>query len=327
MTHHHRPGNEAPPDRPDKPDRPDRPDEPDRPNEPDRGDPRPFLLLPYDDLLDDGTRPLPPSVVSWLAPALQISVDGIPYTGGKLPRDRATQVAVKVANRGDKDARALISLYWAVPTPTFSGASLMPDGVSGPVWVDVPRRSSVAPGLALAGPFLFTPPEKLTHVCLLAQITAGDAGAPGVLDPVMNRHYAQHNVDIETVPAGKTASLVFQVNNPFHVPARALIRLRAADEAALPSLQRLYRAQAVPLRQDAFAVQQLADAEGNQQRRELVMELGESERRLCQGLVSSEGLQRGQFGAGQVEVLISPLQQDAREPERLGTLGVIVFAS
>jgi hypothetical protein len=164
------------------------------------------------------------------------------------------------------------------------------------------------------------------HACLLAEITAGDAGAPGLLDPVANRHYAQHNVDIEHVKAGQTASLVFHINNPFQVGARVRVRVRSADPAMLATLERAYQAPAIALHQHAFGVQLVADAAGNGQRAELLVELAPGERRLCQGLVNSAGLAPGQFAAGEVEVLAAPLHQDRNTGEQRGSLGVVVFA-
>jgi hypothetical protein len=202
----------------------------------------------------------------------------------------------------------------------------MADGLSEPVWVDVPRRNSVAPGLALSVPFSLIPPPGKDHVCLIAEITSGDAAAPDVPDPVGNPHYAQHNVDIVHLKAGKTGSVTFQINNPFALEAKFIIQLKPLSEGALKSLERTYRAEAAPLPQDAFALQQLADAEGNRQQRELVFEMQAGEQRVCQGLVFTKGLQAGQFSAGQVDVFVSSLRQDEHNKAQVGSFGVIVFA-
>ncbi|MES2931946.1 MAG: hypothetical protein V4805_00440 [Pseudomonadota bacterium] len=289
--------------------------------------PAPFLVLPYDDGLDNGARPIPSTYTSWWSQALQISVDGIAYTGGQIPRDRPTKIEVKVANWGDKDSNALISLYWANPTPIFSAASLKADGLSEPVWVDVPRHTSAGPGLSLSPPFWLLPTKDMPdHVCLLAEITSGDAAAPGVLDPVGDRHTAQHNIDIVHVAAGKTASTTFQINNPFALEARVVMHFGPVSDEMLKSLSRRYRADAAPLAEDAFALQQLAEADGNRQQRELVFEMEAGEQRLCQGVISTKGMRPGQFCAGHVDVIVSPLKQEEHSKTQVGSLGVIVFA-
>jgi hypothetical protein len=291
----------------------------------DCANPAPLLVLPFN-ALDNGTRPIQ-SQTSYLSQALQISVDGIPYTGGPLPRDRSTTISVKVANWGDKDTSALITLWWTYPTAMFTSASLDPSGLSDPIWVDVPRKDgSGRPGLATSADFDFTPPPSILvdHVCLIAEITAGDASAPGPVDPVNNRHYAQHNVDLVHVSNGKTGSFIFNAANPFEVQARVTMRLRPVRGAALQTLECIYHAEPVEISADALGLQMVAAEEGDRQCRELVFDLSGREQRLCQGLVTVKDLQPGQVSAGEVELTVKVLRGKSKE-ERRGSFGVIIF--
>lgn len=286
----------------------------------------PFLVLPYDDGLDSGVRPIPNTVTSYLSEAVQISVDGLPFTGGRLPRDRPAIVTVKVANWGDADTTALITLWWADPTVMFTGANLRFDGISDPVWVDVARRDgSDMPGISISAPFTLIPTTAMPdHVCLLAEITAGDAGAPGIVDPINNRHYAQHNIDLVHVVTGRLVRFNFFAANPFETDARVVVKLGPMHGEAIRSLERIYLAEAAELAEEVFSLQLFEDTEGDRRRRELAFDLAAGERRLCQGLVLGKGLKPGQFSAGEVKSTAVSLD-GKKEEDRHGSFGVIIF--
>jgi hypothetical protein len=290
-------------------------------------------VLPWDDDQDFGKRPLPDPLpagrISYLSQSIQIYTDGNPYTGGNLPRKRPTIIRVKVANWGDKDTSAQITLWWAVPTPVFSRSELQLDYLSPDppsVWVYVPRRDgSGKPSIKVTEPFTLVPPDDMPdHVCLLAEITAGDAGAGdgGAPDPFGNRHYAQHNLDLVDVGLGKMSAFSFMTANPFEAEARVLVRLKPVTGAALRSFARIYLAEPAELPASAFRLQ-LVEA-GDRQYEELAFNLAARERRLCHGIVSLRGLQPGQFSAGEVQSTIVSSEGNDRQ-ERRGSLGVIVF--
>jgi hypothetical protein len=281
------------------------------------------LVLPYDDVLDKGDRPIPGTFVSWLSQALQISVEGVPYVGGTLPRDRPTTVKIKIANLGNRDANALVSLYWTDPTALFSTSNLKADGLSEPVWVYVPANA-----ITETSAITLKPPASLPdHVCLIAEITSGEPSAPGLLDPVNNRHYAQHNINLEHVDEGRLTGSSFQINNPFHSDATIRLQIRPAPDEVLKILEGKFRADTRSLSPRALAIRQGVERDRSLGQREISFEMAEKEHRLCQAIISAEGLQSGGFAACEVRATAVSRANQGQEKEYAGSIGIVVFAN
>ncbi|MFG1774590.1 hypothetical protein ACGFIX_33845 [Nocardia salmonicida] len=161
------------------------------------------LVIPYFQS-DVGHRPIDrkknPSYIYYQCP--YILLDGVNYTGEKLPRDRPIDLSVYVRNTGTKVARNVrTTLYWSTPNVGFVrplnivGVQYSPMvGIGDPPQVGLQTTWTVPP----------TVPE---HICLLAQVSntqdpAGPLAAFG-------RHYAQLNINLKSMKPGTTGVFNF----------------------------------------------------------------------------------------------------------------------
>jgi hypothetical protein len=167
-----------------------------QPGSTDPGDIRPYLCIPYweaprvpGDPVDIGVlRPLPSGppplgVVSWECPGIHAG----PFSPGAN-----LDVTVDVRNSGGGSATAIVTLvvYWAIPTVGFSKPT-----VFGATTVAVPpMRDPSVPGFVSASFSGVIPASAPDHICLLAVATHALDAAGTVVDPVNDRHWAQHNL-------------------------------------------------------------------------------------------------------------------------------------
>jgi hypothetical protein len=163
------------------------------------------------------------------------------------------------------------------------------------------------------------------HVCLIAVVSAGLYDPiSGTWDPLTDRHYAQHNLDVLHVDAGGVSPFSFFIGNPFGETARVIASVRPATSAENGTLSAVYGSQAGDLPAEALRLMTATGEGARQPARELQLELKAGERRLCQGLVSTAGLRPGEFVAAQVDTNAAPLRGDGRAETR-GSFGVVVF--
>jgi hypothetical protein len=195
-------------------------------------DTRPFLCIPYWEApltpggaVDIGKiRPLPSGVVSWMCPAITTT----PYVPGQ-----EIEVTVHVRNSGHGSATAIatIIVYWADPTVGFAKPNFF-----GVTTVAAPTmRDSTKPGVASATLRGFIPASAPTHVCLLASVTHSlDPCAP-VIDPIGDRHWAQHNL-VAVSTATTPIIIPFVVANPLGAEGVFELRVRQLDRVELEQI-------------------------------------------------------------------------------------------
>ncbi|TIP25677.1 MAG: hypothetical protein E5X67_23760 [Mesorhizobium sp.] len=280
------------------------------------------LLIPYYPKdVGDRTKPFPPGVISWLCEGIQIlKPDGDPHLG-KLERGVTYKVRVDVSNAGSRLASAEVAVYWADPSAGFGPPHLRRKPELGPT-----RTLLAAPGTTDRTTTINLTPTATTpdHICLLAVVSAFDDSPSGSWNPLADRHYAQHNVDIVHIDQGGIGTFWFFATNPLPEAATLTIRIHPTSAEELHTLSRRFGADWRELRSGAVGVA-LSDR-GRLERAdsELEIELGAGERRLCQGLVSAEGLRRGEFSAVTVEMIATPAR-GASETVGRGSFGAIVF--
>ncbi|TIM28065.1 MAG: hypothetical protein E5Y63_21920 [Mesorhizobium sp.] len=280
------------------------------------------LLIPYYPKdVGDRTKPFPPGVISWLCEGIQIlKPDGNPHLG-KLDRGVTYKVRVDVSNAGSRLASAEVAVYWADPSAGFGPPHLRRKPELGPT-----RTLLSAPGTTDRTTTINLTPTATTpdHICLLAVVSAFDDSPSGSWNPLADRHYAQHNVDIVHIDQGGIGTFWFFATNPLPEAATLTIRIHPTSAEELHTLSRRFGADWRELRSGAVGVA-LSDR-GRLERAdsELEIELGAGERRLCQGLVSAEGLRRGEVSAVTVEMIATPAR-GASETVGRGSFGAIVF--
>jgi hypothetical protein len=158
---------------------------------------------------------------------------------------------------------------------------------------------------------------------LLAVVRAFDDSPSGSWNPLADRHYAQHNVDVVHIDQGGVATFWFFATNPLSEAATIAVRIHPTRAEQLRALSKRFGAEWRELRAGAVGLA-LGDR-GRLERAdtELEIELGVGERRLCQGLVSAEGLRRGEVSAVTVDMIATPA--GGGEPVGRGSFGAIVF--
>lgn len=226
-------------------------------NHPRRYDPRlqnrdgnpvyaPYIQLNHDD-------PLAPTGVFWLSPDIWVTSS----LGKNLPVEgEANQIYARVHNRGLMDAANVnVTFYWADPSAAITDNTVYPVGGSKAaataqgVFIGAvlqPGGDSVST-VACPSPWF---PAHLAHECLVVK-----AWCPGrdpnampwepVLDPVYDRHSAQHNVTVKLLPAGQGFMIPVSVANisGFSQLVRVEVKLWSFAQVAL-RLKRL----SVPLK-------------------------------------------------------------------------------
>jgi hypothetical protein len=272
---------------------------------------------------DDGDRSsgFPPSVTWYWCPGIRVLLpDGTLYTGGRLPRDEASSVAVQVANSGSEPAWAKVKLYWTDPTAGFGPPNLHLSPL-----LTAPFASLRVP----VGTVVTTPPVPFTpasdtpdHVCLVAVVSAFGDEPSGSWASGSDCHYAQHNVMIEHLAPEGVTPFRFYVKNPFsEFSARLSVRVAPAPREQTEALARVYRAEPADLdpRDLGLAVGRRPMDPAS----ELELELEPGEREPCQALVAPTALRPGQFGI--LEVRMTASSPESEQHDRDGGLGLVVF--
>jgi hypothetical protein len=293
----------------------------------------PKFFIPYFSG-DDGDRKkgFPNGILSYWCAGLKIRwPDGTLYTGGELPRNQTSTVTVEVANGGTNPEWAKVELYWTDPSSGFG-----PPHLKRPPELGSPTKVYVNPGTTETSepitfrprfPLFATPGHEGTpdHVCLIAVVSHVTSDPhPASWDPLTDRHYAQHNLDVRHVDAGGVSAFQFFVANPFAEAARIIVRLRPASGEETRALSAVYASEPGDLPADALRLMAAVGEGAQRPARELRLELRGGERHLCQGLVSAAGLRPGQFVAAEVETSAAP-RGGEHGLERKGSYGVVVF--
>ncbi|AZU62558.1 hypothetical protein [Neobacillus mesonae] len=142
---------------------------------------------------DDGTRPLPPGIVSWLSPDITLIDSNGPLSSSTVSANTEYTVRVVVTNDGDQDCHsATVDLFLSDPSIGFSIAGSKPIGIHN---VSIPSRSKIDVDF----PFLVTNQDS-GHKCLFARVYSfATNDYPGDFDnfnPPDDRHTAQRNLSI-----------------------------------------------------------------------------------------------------------------------------------
>lgn len=279
-------------------------------------DTRPFLFIPYwttpmfpGDPGDTGTiRPLPGGVISWLCDGIHAS----PYWPGQ-PLD----VRVDVGNFGAGNSTSLVTVlvYWSEP---IAGAFSKPT-LFGATSVAVPPRGAIVPSSVMSGII----PAGSPHICLFALVTHNlDKPGPTV-NPIGDRHWAQHNLQAVTVSPKKIVRLSFAVATPQFERGGFEVQIRALDERKMETLAE--RLKATPrLRLESLRIQLLDDTGKRLTELSsmvtLPTNLGPRGRRgLHLTLQMDERLEEHEFAA--IEVV---LNHSSERKELVGSLGVLI---
>ncbi|ASL62715.1 TPA: hypothetical protein QCX40_005773 [Bacillus cereus] len=205
---------------------------------------RPYFFIPYwkdilhpGDLFDPkhqgdvGKRPLPDvengvPIISYLCEGIHAT----PYT----PKQPLT-VTVDVGNCGDgsQAQAATVIVYWSEPVVgVFSKPEVF--GVA---------NVQVKPGEINTTPEITgTIKTEAKHICLFAVVTH-DLDDPGLMDPIHNRHWAQHNLTAIEVLPNKQYFLPFAVSTPLSEKDTTFeLDVRVADEPILKALSLRFKA-------------------------------------------------------------------------------------
>ena len=280
-------------------------------------DTRPFLFIPYwttpmfpGDPGDTGTtRPLPSGVISWLCNGIHASA----YSPGQ-PLD----VQVDVGNFGAGNATSLVTVlvYWSEPIAgTFSKPTLF-----GATSIAVPPRGAIERSSVISGII----PSWSPHVCLFALVTH-NLDKPGpILDPIGDRHWAQHNLQAVTVSPKKIVHLSFAVGTPQLERGRFEVQIRALDERKMETLAERFKA-TPRLRLESLRIQLLDDTGRGltelSSTATLPTNLGQRGRRgLHLTLQMEERLEEHEFAA--IEVVLNRSSEE--RSELVGSLGVVM---
>lgn len=184
-------------------------------------------------------RPLGSSVVSWLCPS--IIVNGQPGKNN-FQRGAPTSVTVDVANwgAGTLSAPVYVRVWWSDPSTGFTTLHLF-----GQDTLVVPTGGGVRRSKAIVGTIPTSAPQ---HVCLLVNVWSPlEAGSATPLNPTNDRHWAQLNINDLTVAPGQAFQFMFWVGNPLARPATFEVTAQALARDAMPMLERVRRAEAVPV--------------------------------------------------------------------------------
>lgn len=203
--------------------------EPNRPDHDRPSDQRPYLCIPYwtvpfspTEPPDNGVeRPLPSTVISWECQGIHPGS----YSPG-LP----LEVTVDIVNAGggNQTALATVAVYWADPTvgfvkPTMLGTCVVPVA---------PRGGRARSPLITA----MIPASAPNHICLLAVVTHPLDPMGKVIDPLNDRHWAQHNLIAVGPSASRPFRFPFTVANQFHEDAVLELLARPLGEKQLATL-------------------------------------------------------------------------------------------
>lgn len=270
---------------------------------------------------DDGDRSIGFSakVTWWWCDGIRIFLpDGTPYTGGTLPRDAASSVAVRVANSGSAPAWASVKAFWTDPSAGFGPPHLG----TAPLFT-TPFKSLRVPAATTVttDPVPFTPAgDTPDHICIVAVVSAFGDEPDGTWAVGGDSHYAQHNVNVVHLDPGGVQAVAFFVKNPFpDASARVNVRITSAPLEQLEALSAIYHAEPSDIGQEYVGLS--TQGLPMDTAAELELELGPGERSRCHALLAPGVLAPGQFGTVEVRTTAS----SPKQPDREGALGLIVF--
>ena len=205
------------------------------PRVPDRDDRHrytPYIALDHDD-------PVSPTGVFYLSPDIWV----VSSLGKNLPKEgEANQIYARVHNLGLADAvNVNVRFFWADPSAAITDASVQPIGGSlaaatqAGVFIPAPASPGGDSTVVVPCPSPWFP-IHLGHECLIVK-----AGSPGfdlatppyepVLDPINDRHSAQHNVDVQLLPPGSQFQLAIGIGNISRFAQVTRVQVRALDFA------------------------------------------------------------------------------------------------
>ncbi|NUT46766.1 MAG: hypothetical protein HOV94_05515 [Saccharothrix sp.] len=286
---------------------------PDVPEGHDTPRPSTYLVIPYlpGDRGAPGTdRPVHAPAIWWLCPSLHVT--GTPGPGVFEP-GKPMNITVDVANFGTGTGAAVVSVvvWWSRPSTAFTELHWFGQDV-----IAVPSHGAVASTRPMTGAI---PVDAPPHVCLLARATALASPLPpgGVADPINDAHWAQHNLDAVTVPAGQPDfpfRFAWSAGNPGADPARYQVSARPSGPRTLEALAEMFRAHPV---RDADLRLLIGDAEGPQS---LELPGGAQQDMLLSGVLGTP-LEPGTFTA------IDIVQVDVTDEQRMvGAVGLVLVA-
>ncbi|MEP6463022.1 MAG: hypothetical protein ABJC62_06280 [Frankiaceae bacterium] len=193
--------------------------------------PPPALAPP--DKGDTGLRPVAPVVPVWASAGLQA------LTAFQPGSDLTVQVTVGNWQGGNSDSSADVAVWWSPPVSgkpvldpkKFLGFSSIPVSPHG--------------GRATTPPMTGTiPSDSGPHICLFALVcNALDMPETALVDPVNDRHWAQHNLIVVAGPAPQPIG--FFATNASGAPARFDLHVRSVGQEMLPGLAETQQAEPV----------------------------------------------------------------------------------
>ena len=285
---------------------------------------RPLLFIPYwtSPLVPGGpvdtgaVRPVPPGVISYLCQGIQ--------AGSYVPR-QPLDIVVQVGNRGPGNASSLatVLVYWSEP---------IVGGLSAPVLfgfqsVPVPPRG----GMISTNVMTATIPTSSPHVCIFALVIHDlDRPVPDPvtkkikIDPVNDRHWAQHNLQFVSVSPGKIIHFSFTAANPMMEKGAFEVIARPHGERDMETLA--LRLKATPRLQAESLKMQLLDTRGTPLSEpgltaSLRLDLGELGRRGLHLTLQMGGmLEPHEFAA--VEVVLNHVS--GKQTQLVGSLGIVL---
>jgi len=199
------------------------------------------VFIPYFGTDDSSQRPLPPAVTAWLCS--YILVDGVPFPGTPLVHGDTLTLSVVTGNSGDKPLyNVLTRIWWGDPSVGISRGQLT-------LIAEQPLGGALVPGQTATGltaPWLVTP-DVPEHVCLVAQVSHDQDPAPDPVTPGLERHFAQHNLQLHDAAPGAPMVIAFQALILPGTAGQSVIQAQPTRSATLLALVPIIRAQATPL--------------------------------------------------------------------------------
>lgn len=201
------------------------------------------VLIPYFTGDDSSQRPLPSTVTAWLCP--NIWVNGAPFNGTPLTVGSSPTLSVRIDNCGKPLHNVLTRVWWANPSVGMSRPQLVLIAEQSLTRV-LPTRQ-VTTGLSARWLITSDVPK---HVCLVAQVSHDQDRAPDTVAPGVERHFAQHNLQLHDAAPGGQLVVPFKALIFPGSAGQSLIQALPTQAATLQILAPIIQAQALPLRTD-----------------------------------------------------------------------------
>lgn len=142
---------------------------------------------------DEGFRPLPPDLVFWRSPDIEIYKDGHPVATNNINQGEEYQIVVTVTNNGDMNCPNFnLELFFTNPSLGFNLANATLLGIKRGS-VNRHSQTDISFDIIATGSFI-------GHRCLFARVVSTSSNefpltADG-LDAINDRHVAQHNIHV-----------------------------------------------------------------------------------------------------------------------------------